>query len=210
MGGMRVLPYVALGLALFGALWWMPVRADGRADINRVPTLHLRCTVWKLRLAYDAVVERREGSLALSIRKRGAKPKAEKEMKAFVTTVKEMRAAALFLRDHPRTARSLRRCLRLQGISVSMRVGTGDAAQTALLYGLCCAALQFLARRVFIASRVRPTVSVRDDRNPAFLCSVRCIIEFHVGNIMGAVIWLVLESVAGKVGSVWSGIQSKA
>jgi len=204
------LPYAALALALFGALWWMPVRADGRADINRVPTLHLRCTVWKLRLAYDAVVERREGSLALRIRRRGAKPKPEKEAEAFVTTVKEVRAAVLFLRGHPRTAKSLRRCLRLRGLSVSMRVGAGDAAQTALLYGACCTALQLLARRVFAATQIRPAISVRGDRDAAFLCSVRCIIQFHVGNIIGAALWLALEGIAGKVGSVWNGIQSKA
>ncbi|MCL2811953.1 MAG: DUF2953 domain-containing protein [Clostridia bacterium] len=202
-----MLPYAALALALFGVLWWMPVRADGRFDFNRVPTLHLNCFIWKFRLAYDAVVERREGGLALSIRKRGSKSKPDE---GFEATVKEIRDAVFFLRDHPRCAKSLRRCLRLRGMSVSMRVGAGDAALTAMLYGVCCAALQFLARRIFVASRVRPTVNVRDDRDAAFLCSVRCIIEFHVGNIMGAAIWLALESVAGKVGSVWSGIQSKA
>ena len=201
-----MLPYAALVLALFGVLWWIPVRADGRADFNRVPTLHLNCFIWKFRLAYDAVVERREGGLALSIRKRGSKSKPDE---GFETTVKEIRDAVFFLRDHPRCAKSLRRCLRLRRLSVSMRVGVGDAAQTALLYGVCCTALQFVARRIFAASGIRPKISVRQDLDAAFLCSVRCIIEFHAGNIMGAAIWLALESVAGKVGSVWNGIQSK-
>ena len=201
------MPYVALALALFGALWWMPVRADGRADINRVPTLHLNCFLWKFRLAYDAVVERRSGGLALSIRKRGSKSEPDQ---GFDATVNDIRTAFFFLRDHPRCVKSLRHCLGLRGLHISMRVGVGDAAQTALVYGACCTALQFVARRVFVASGVRPTVSVRQDRDAAFLCSVRCIIEFHVGNIMGAAIWLALESVAGKVGSVWNGIQSKA
>ena len=201
------MPYAALALALFSALWWMPIRADGRADINRLPTLHLRCSIWKFRLAYDAVVERREGSLALSIRRRGAKHKPPRE--AFVTTAREVRAAVLFLRRHRRAAGSLRRSLRLRGLSVSLRVGAGDAAQTALLYGACCTALQLWARRVFVATKIRPALSVRDDRDAVFLCSVRCIIELHVGNIMGAALWLALEAIAGKAGSVWNGIQSK-
>lgn len=209
-GGMRVLTYTALAFALFGALWWMPVRADGRVDMNRVPTLHLDCMIWKFRLAYDAVVERREGSLALSIRKRGNKQKPDQSPETLVTTLKEIRSFLLFFRDHPRCTSSLRRCLNLRGMSVSLRVGTGDAAQTALLYGVCCAAVRCLAQWVFDVSRVRAVVSVRGDQQAAFLGSVRCIIEFHVGNIIGAAVWFALEGIAGKVGSVWSGIQSKA
>ena len=203
-------PYVALGLALFGALWWMPVRVDGRADVNREPTLHIHCMIWKFRLAYDAVVERREGSLALSIRRRGGKHAPEPGAEAFVTTVRELRGAVLFLRGYPRAVRGLWRALRLRGLSVDMRVGVGDAAQTALLYGVCCAALEVLRRRVHTAARVRPAMRVRGDRSAAFLCSVRCIIDLHVGNIIGAALWLALEGIAGKVGSVWNGIQSKA
>jgi len=196
---MRVLSYIALAFALFGALWWMPVRIDGRADINRIPTLHLDCAIWKLPLAYDAVVERREGSLALSIRRRGSKREPDQGVEAFVTTVKEIRAAVLFLRDHPRSLRCIRRSLRLQGLEVSVRAGMGDAAQTALLHGLCCVALRLLAQRMFAASQIRAGIRVQGDcREAAFLCSVRCIITFHVGNIIGAAMRIAMESIAHR------------
>lgn len=192
-------PYVAMAMALLGAVWWMPVRVTGRADINRVPTLHLDCRIWKLRLAYDAVVERKEGSLTLAIRRRGSVTKPGQASPTFVTTVKEIRSIIHFFRNHPRTLASLRRGLRWQKLGVSVRVGAGDAAHTALLHGLCSAWLQVLARLMHSRLRFRPTVrALSDYRTAVFLCSVDCIIAFHLGDIIRTAFMIALESIARR------------
>ncbi len=200
-----MLSYVALSLALFGALWWMPVRIAGRIDLNRTPTARLDCTIWRVRLRYDAVVERQEGSLALHIRRRGSKRKPE-EPPELVASIQEVLAVVRFFRSHPRSLAHLQRVLRLQALGIFLRVGTGDAAYTAQLHGLCCTALLLIAQAVHRRKRIWPRVrALGDYRESVFLCSVDCIIAFHVGNIIGTGLLVALEGIASRMRAPKSG-----
>jgi hypothetical protein len=192
---MRVL-YAALALMLLGALWVTPVRVEARADLCRVPTLHAVCSVGPLRFAIDAVIDRDQAGTAVTVRLRGRKNKPGEPLRA---TLREVRDIFLFLRVSYRLRARLGALLRPESLSVSVRTGAGDAAHTALLYGLCCAgasALTYAARR---KAGIRAHIRVTPDyRRPVFLCSADCIIAPRVGDIMGTALLAAMEILRAK------------
>ncbi len=196
-----MLSRIAIAGALLALLCLQQVRARLRADIGRLPSLHAELSLLGLHMAFDAALERREKGLTLVIRRRRKQPSAETQ-----TSLNDLRRIYVFIRRRPRCRARARRAIQCDSLALSARVGAGDAAFTALLYGMCQASMLALAARLR-AGGTHPTVRVLPDyRQTVFLLGADCIITVRIGDIM-AIAWLaVWEGWIDK----WNGIRSKA
>lgn len=184
-----------LALALLYAVCMATVRLSLRLDINRTPTLHITAMIWRLRLVYDAALERKAEGYTLSIRRHAqrSKPKPPAE-----STLQDAKKASAFVRSRPRTRAYLRTHVHLHSLRWAVRIGTQDAEWTALLCGLFSFFSQLLSSR--LRGEVQTKFSVcADYRRAAFLCSADCIITFRIGHIIGVGLLAVLEGCKTRV-----------
>lgn len=178
-----------LTLVLLYAVCMATVRLRLRLDINRTPTLHITVTIWRLRLVYDAALVRKAEGYTLTIRRHSQRSKSKDPTES---TLQDARKAIAFIRSHPRTRAFLRAHTHLHSLRWAVRIGTQDAAWTALLSGLLSFFSQLLSSR--LGGDIRSEFSVRADYGcAAFLCSADCIIIFRFGHIIGVGLLALLE-----------------
>ncbi len=187
-------------------------------DLNRQPTLHATLRSGPVHLQYDAVIEREQGALVISLRRRGAKQKTAEPAQHWASRIRGLRAGLI---KRPTMWRYVKQTLRPQSFSFQSRIGAGDAAHTALAYGALTSAAQMLfvwASRVFPEP---PVVRAHVDFSQAvFLCSTRCIFHSRIGHIMATTLlalaeppvrggWAKIASLR-KQGQAWKDTQSRA
>ncbi len=209
--------------------WWIlllcaatlcmaPVQLTMQLDANKKPTLHAILRSGPLVLQYDAVIEREQGTLVLSLHRQGAKDKAGESVKDWPERIRKLRAGLI---QRPTMWRWLKRTLHPRQFLLHARFGAGDAAHTAAGYGALAAAAQMVyvwAANVFPET---PIVRVHADFSQAvFLGSLRCIFRSRIGHIIAVALLALTEPAlrAGrakiaslrKQGRAWKSTQSRA
>lgn len=166
--------------ALIAGILALPLDVAAEVRWRDAPGARLRVRLAGLTVYYDALVSRRDGDYVLDIRREHAR-------RGHSRTLSQLRSSGVPLRPALSGLRAglalIRRNVRVDKLALRLRIGTGDAALSALL----CGATLILAAALCASADVPPEVDVEPDfQERAFSLNARGMFSLRAGHIIGA------------------------
>ena len=192
-----------LAMVLY-ALLVTPVLIDLRMDIEKEIRIRARVQLWRLALRFDASVRRDKNGATLVIHESPVRPGAN-GMRMRLSPLVRMLFRSIRSRHY------LRSRIRVCALTLDVRLGAGDAAYTAQLYGALHAVCTLLSRFLSRRCGILPHIDLRCEwRNAAFDMHAQGIITLLPGDIMAALVLAAARKLRKEAMKKWTGIPLKA
>lgn len=166
--------------AFIAGILALPLDVAAEVKWRDAPGARLRVRLAGFTVYYDAVVSRREGDYVLNIRREHAKHGHSRKLSQLRSSGVPVRPALSGLRAG---LALIKRNVRMDKLALRLRIGTGDAALSALVCGAALIAVTALCA----SADVPPEVDVEPDfQNRAFSMHARGMFSLRAGHIIGA------------------------